>query len=287
VDLQTFTVKETGFPTMQNNECHSNIVLGDPAAQKQEESYPWFVQTASAVPTAAGFLLMEDNDVTGNNIFGTLAYFKTPTYSTNIYGHMDNYIAELINWKSSTSKLIQEGWLITHIAGCGTCGSEAISANSGVLVYADSSVFGNLDAHKVPGSGFNWVNGREELGETICNGGSNYIVAIGYGVGNIFNHNTSVSCSTSDNNNVVSNAGYFENWNTVASSNWSGDITDPVTMYSAYEGRGSTSNWLTWLSSTNQKETCTGSFSSTTALSGSLASGGTVTITPSGVPIAC
>lgn len=286
VDLATYSVKQVGVPNIDSHQCQSDIKFADPDLVGAEAQFPAFVQTASAVPANPGFLLLEENDVTSYNIYGNLAYFKTPAYNTAIYNHMDYYIAELINWKSSTNMLAQEGWMITTVAGCTTCGSEAIPADSGVLVYADQSVYGNLEAHKIPGSGFNWVNGRVLLGETICNGGSNYLQSVGYG-SSIWNHNTSISCSNADNNSQISNAGYFENWNTVSSSNWASDITDPVTMYSAYEGRGATNTWYTWINSSNQQKTCGGSVGSTTAVSGSLAGGGTATITPSGVPVAC
>ncbi len=286
VDMQTYAVKEVGVPTVENNQCHSSIILADPDDVRSEEQFPWFVPTASAVPTNPGFLLMEEDDVTSYDIYGNLAYFKTPAFNSAIYSHMDYYIGELINWKSSTGYLEQEGWLITTIAGCTSCGSESIPADSAVLVYADESVFGNLEARKIPGSGFTWVNDRQMLGETLCNGGTKYIQAVGYG-SSIWNHNTNINCTVKDNNNKVSNSGFFENWNTVPSSDWAGDVTGTVSMYSAYEGRGATNTWYTWINSTNEKQTCSGSRSSTTAISGSLAGGNTATLALSGVPVAC
>lgn len=87
VDLQTYAIKEAGVPTIENNQCHSSIILADPDNVRSEEQYPWFIPTASAVPTNPGFLLMEEDDVASYDIYGNLAYFKTPAFNSSRHLH--------------------------------------------------------------------------------------------------------------------------------------------------------------------------------------------------------
>jgi hypothetical protein len=151
-------------------------------------------------------------------------------------------------------------------------------------VFVDQSVYGN---YNLRGISYPWVNNQTELSEVLCNGGSNYLIAVGYG-SNIFNHTTNIPCSTTQNNDTFNNSVFFENTNTVSSSTWSGDVTGTVDGFSAYEFRSSQTTASTWLASTNTDLSCTGVPSSSTVITGNIQGGGTATwSTLSNVPVAC
>lgn len=184
------------------------------------------------------------------------------------------------NWNRASS-FTQAGWVITHLSGIGGTG---INANTADLAFVDQSVYGTFDLRNI---GFTWVNGQTELAEILCNGGSNYIIAVGYG-SNIFNHTTNIPCGTTQNGNNYDNSVFFENANTVSSSTWAGDITGTVKGFSAQEFRNSPSTPLNWLSSANTDLSCTQVSSSSSVITGGIASGGTATwSTLSNVPVAC
>jgi hypothetical protein len=269
VDLETGEAEDAGYPTEESHECTSDIVLGDP--------------DAAARPT---FVFAEADDVTSNDIYGNIAYMKTPSYSDEIFGHMDRYIAHLLNqkWKTSPAHMTQAGWLMTTVEGCASCGDGNIPADSAVLAFTDTSNFGNLEAHRIP---FDWKPDGEMLAETMCQDDTNYLISVLYDW-KIFNHNTKVPCESPDNDSKTSNSVFFENWNTAESSSWAQDITGEVEAHSAQALTHSSGEAAHWQSSTNEEQSCDGSRASTDIISGSLASGNVATWSElDQVPSAC
>lgn len=270
VNLETGEVEDAGFPTEESHECTSGIVLDDP--------------DAAAKPS---FVLAEADDVASNDIYGNIAYLKTPSYKPEIFDHMDRYIAHLLNqkWKTfPTQYMTQIGWLITTVEGCASCGYGYIPANSSAIAFTDTSVFGNLEAHRIP---VEWEPDGEMLAETICSDDENYLISVLYD-GKIFNHNTKVPCDSADNDSKVSNSVFFENWNTVESLSWAQDITGKVQAHSAYEFMHSYKNVTPWVSSTNEEQACDSSRGPTAVIDGNLASGNVATWSElSKVPSAC
>jgi hypothetical protein len=259
VDLETQEVEDAGYPTKESHECTSNIVLVDP--------------DAATKPT---FVIAEADDVTSNDVYGNIAYMKTPSYKQEIFDHMNRFIAHLLNqkWKTFPSQeMTQVGWIITTVEGCESCGGGRISADSAVLAFTDTSIFGNLEAHRIP---FDWEPDGEMLAETMCYDNGNYVISVLY-EGKIFNHNTKVACENADNDSKITNSVFFENWNTVESSSWAQDITGEVEAHSAHELMHSSREVTTWTSSTNEEQSCDASRGSTAVISGSLASGNAAT----------
>jgi hypothetical protein len=259
VDLETQEVEDAGYPTKESHECTSDIVLVDP--------------DAATKPT---FVIAEADDVTSNDVYGNIAYMKTPSYKQEIFDHMDRFIAHLLNqkWKTFPSQeMTQVGWIMTAVEGCESCGDGRIPADSAVLAFTDTSIFGNLEAHRIP---FDWEPDGEMLAETMCYDDWNYVISVLY-EGKIFNHNTKVACENADNDSKITNSVFFENWNTVESSSWAQDITGEVEAHSAHELMHSSREVTTWTSSTNEEQSCDASRGSTAVISGSLASGNAAT----------
>src|SRR5207302_3704449 len=135
---------------------------------------------------------------------------------------MDQNISVLINQLWTTGAFTQLGWTITHTAGCPGSG---INANTADLGWVDSSTTGNFCINKI--AMFTYTAGINMLSQTICNGGSNYVEQVTYN-GHTFQRTTGLTCSTHQNTDQDNNSVFFENWNSVASSSWSGDITGTV-----------------------------------------------------------
>lgn len=253
VNLESGEVEDSGFPTSESHNCTSEVVLDDP--------------DAAAKPS---FVIAGADDVVSNDIYGSVAYIKTPSYEPEIFDHMDRYIAHLLNQKWKTfpaQEMTQVGWLITTVEGCASCGYGYIPANSSVLTFTDTSVFGNLEAHRIP---VEWEHDDEMLAETICHD-ANYLISVRYDE-RIFNHNTKISCENADNDSKISNSVFFENWNAVESSSWAQDITGKVEAHSAHQLMHSSKNFTPWMSSTNEEQTCDSSREPTTIIDGNLAS---------------
>ncbi|MGI0048626.1 MAG: hypothetical protein ACREAW_03715, partial [Nitrososphaera sp.] len=270
IDLETEEVEDAGYPTEESHDCTSEIVLDDPDAAVRPS-----------------FVIAEADDVISNDVYGNIAYMKTPSYSDEIFDHMDRYIAHLLNqkWKTSPAhEMTQVGWLMTAVEGCTSCGDGYIPADSAVLAFTDTSVFGNLEAHKIP---VDWEPDGEMLAETMCYDDENYTISVLY-EGKIFNHNTKVPCENADNDSKITNSVFFENWNTVESSSWAQDITGEVEAHSAHGLMHSSREATLWTSSTNEEQSCDTSRESTTVIDGSLASGNAATWSKlDQVPSAC
>lgn len=275
IDLATNTIKEATFPKAGvNYEC--NTVHNGPVQASAA------MQGVSPLVSTPSFVIAKENDVASSNMFGSWANIRTPSFSTNIYSHMDQNISVLINQLWTTGDFTQLGWTITHTAGCAGAG---INANSADLGFVDTSTkAGSVCIFNIPT--FTYTGNVNALSQTLCNGGSTYTEQITYN-GVTWQHPTNISCSTHQNTDQLNNSVFFENWNTVASSNWSGDVTGTVQASGAKEFVGSTSNIQNWTTSTALQVHC-GSSVTNTVLTGSLASAGTAQWQSlSTVPVAC
>jgi len=182
---------------------------------------------------------------------------------------------------------LQSGWVIAK-AGCtGSCG-DLVLPNTKVLIWADSSVSPfNVDAH-VFGypSPPSWVNGQTVTAEVLCNGGSNYKIQAVYGA-NLLVHNSNVACTQKAYGSEIANSVFFENGNTVNSSNWSGDITGTVNGNVASEKLNG--SWTQWQASKDKDKSCTGTVTDpSVVMTGNIKLGGTATwSTLSSTPKGC
>lgn len=130
------------------------------------------------------------------------------------------------------------------------------------------------------------MNGQTDTAEVICSAGSNYKVQAAYGA-QLFVHNSAVPCTTKQQGSEISNSVFFENSNTVASSNWSGDITSTVRGNNASELLNGV--WKQWQTSSDKDKTCTGTvINPSTVMTGNIKLGGTATWSSlSNMPRAC
>jgi ElaB/YqjD/DUF883 family membrane-anchored ribosome-binding protein len=297
VSLDTGKVTDAGFPTLSTNECTSAIILEEPdKLTNQNGEVRGSNNNSLSPPTRPSFIIAGTDDVISNDIYGTAASLNTPSYNSSIFGHMDSYMAFMLNQKWSTSPvqhMTQIGWLMTSIEGCVDCGSQYIGRNSTALAFTDSSVFGNLEAHNIPI--FQWQNDEDLVAGTWCNQDGNYTIWTQY-AGKVFNHNTNISCENPDNDSKVSNSIFFENWNTAGSSSWADHVLGQVEAHSAIVFRGAEErgydggapNLMNWQNSTNEKQDCTGSRELTETIEGNLASGKTAKWIKLGdIPSAC
>jgi hypothetical protein len=271
VSLETMEAEDSGYPT-KSSKCTSDIVLKDPVTEMFEGLSSLFAHQAGKASVNPSFVIAEAGDFTTNDVYGNTAYLKTPSYEPEIFDHMDRYIAHLLNqkWKTSpTEHMAQVGWLITTVEGCADCGAERIAENTGVLVFTDTSLFGNLEARRIP---FEWKADENLLASTTCNDEANYLISVQYD-SRVFNHNTNVPCKSADNDSGTSNSLFFENWNTVESSSWAQDITGKVEAHSASAFINSHEQLSHWTSSTNREQRCDNSRGSTTVISESLSGG--------------
>jgi hypothetical protein len=253
--------------------------------QAQQPTSLLSILIPQAYASGNGYSAATEDDVEYYNVYGNYAYFQTPSYLSSIFTDENEYIEQFLNakWNGANHDTTQAGWLITAVAGFGGSG---ISADTADLVYVDESVYGNEASYnmEIPGG---WVNGQTEESEILCNGGSNNVIETAYG-NYVFGHNTNVPCGTTQYSDNYNNSVFFENRNTVSSSQWAGDVTGTVQANTAYENRDSQNNLVTWLSSTNIDMTCTQSTSSSSVITGNIESGGTATWAHlSNVPPAC
>jgi hypothetical protein len=271
IRLDIGKVSDVGLPTLSSHECSSAIILEEPL-EGGSEALP------ASPSTRPSFVIAETDDVVSNEIYGSAAYLNTPSFNSSVFEGMDSYVAFLLNQKWSTSPthhMTQVGWLISSIEGCIDCGSQQIPKNSATIAFTDSSVFRNLEAHRIPL--FEWEMDEELITGTWCNEDSNYTIWAQY-AGKIFNHNTNISCENHDNDSKVSNSIFLENWNTAESSLWT-DHLGRIEAHSAVTFRGDElkqdSNMSIWEHSTNEEQDCTGVRRSTATVQGDLTSGKT------------
>lgn len=261
IDLATNTVKEATYPQAGvNYEC--NTVHNAPV---QTSAIRTTVSPLS--PTKPGFVVAQENDVATSNVFGSWANILTPSFNSNIYTGMDQNISVLINQLWTTGDFTQLGWTITKTAGCPGTG---INTNSADLGFVDTSTKGNYCVYNIPT--FTYTAGINAYSQTLCNGGTTYNEQMTYN-GVTWQHPTNIACTTHQTTDQDNNSVFFENWNTVASSNWSGSVTGTVQSSSAKEmlsSGGSIQNWTT----SNPHQVYCGSTQTNTVLSGSLASAG-------------
>jgi hypothetical protein len=259
IDLATNTIREATFPKAGvNYEC--NTVHNGP------------VPTSAAIKgvspltgTQPAYVIAQENDVGLSNVFGSWANIQTPSFSSNIYNDMDQNISVLINQLWTTGDFTQLGWTITKTAGCAGTG---INTNSADLGFVDSSTKGNYCIYNIPT--FTYTAGINAYSQTLCNGGSTYTEQMTYN-GVTWQHPTNISCSTHQNTNQDNNSVFFENLNTVTSSNWSGDVTGTVQSSGAKEIINS--NIQNWTTSNPHQVKCGGT-QTNTVLTGSLAGNG-------------
>ncbi len=286
IDLDTYEVKDAGFPTPSSHQCEPRVTLVDPDMIGKGSDIPSFIPTASAaLAYYPDILEMLQTDVTSHNVYGGWVYLKTPTINSNIFSgssHMTDYVGNTFNQKFYTTLgggdqyFEQAGWLVTVPDACLSCGSEYIPAKSKDIVYVDKSSFGTAEPHKV---NINYVDNSFALLEIRCGVGDTvYKIRVTHN-GVAFSHLTQIACGTADNNSSRSNSMYLENANT-ATESWPSDITQSqMGAYSAREYRDSTSTLSTWLAMDKDEDNlCTGTITPNTPLiSGSLAADGTAT----------
>lgn len=260
INLATYNIEEANFPqTGVKYDCDH---VQNAAVQLSPTSGP-------LIQGLPGFIIAQENDVATTNIYGSQASIFTPSYNSNIFNgiDMDQSISVLLNQKWTTGDFTQLGWTITHVVGCPGTG---INANTADLGQVDTSTTGGSTCiFKI--AKFTYTPGTNMLAQTLCNGGSNYVEQVTYG-GQVFQSTTGILCSTHQNTDQDNNSVFFENKNTVASSNWSGDVTGTVQSSNAREffSDGSIHNWTT----SNPHQVYCGSTKANTVLSGSLAGNG-------------
>jgi hypothetical protein len=141
----------------------------------------------------------------------------------------------------------------------------------------DESVCGNQQPHN---TGLTYTTGtaRTITAESICQGNGVYGLEMLYNWQS-YGHYTNVSCTVPMRADSWNNSVFFENSNTsgAPANEWAPYITSSVYAYSPYHARGSTTNWVTWGSSSNRDTNCGTNWASTVITSGNLASGGTAT----------
>lgn len=279
IDLGTYAIKGANYPkTGESYDCtrvHNSPVQSGTASPVQTSIAP---QVLTFFP---GFVIAQENDVATSNIFGSSASIFTPSFSTNIYNVMDENISVLLNQLWTTGAFTQLGWTITHVAGCAGSG---INANSADIGWVDTTAGTSTCINNIPT--FTYTAGTNMLAQTLCNGGSNYVEQITY-QGTTFQRTTGITCSTHQTTDQDNNSVFFENQNTVASSNWSGDVTGTVQASNAREFVNSISNLQQWTTSNPHQVSCGGT-QTNTVLSGSLASNGIAKwINLSTVPVGC
>lgn len=277
IDLKTNEIIDSYVPD-ETVDCNGSITFGRPSDSHDKTGIPEFVPRADAITSTNGLLGSLQNDVVSAAKYGGWATLSTPNIDdTDIYTatHMDKFVGFLYNQDFGTLKYLQTGWLVTAVNGCAGCN---ISAGNKYLVYVDESTWGDLEAHKITASnGIAYVEGNSDLAQILCNGGSNYRIQATSN-GKSFQIDSQVPCGTATTNNAFDNSVFFENKNTLASSSWSGDITSSVTASGAKE-YDTTTHFQNWSASDKKYQTCgaNAQIGTTTAITGSLAAGGTAT----------
>lgn len=298
-DLNTNEIIETGFPTMSLHDCQSGLELGGDhdriaGPAKVSVDIPSFVPSASAATLHVDALESLENDVVSSNLHGAWVNVKTPTVSSTVFntGHMEYFVSNTLNQKFVHSTgdpdayFLQGGWVVSKIASCTSCGSEMIPANSKDLVYVDKNAFGNYDAHKIA---ITYVDNSFAQVQIYCGiSDTNYKIRVVHN-GVAFSHPTTIPCTTTNNHSSISNSLYFENGNTVSSSNWAGDLTQSQMGASNAKKFITQSTQADWSSMGTDEKDCHGSRTANTPLiTGTLASAGTMGYTNlSQIGLAC
>lgn len=258
IDLATKKVIAADYPSMNSHVCHG--ITGANGANH-------------------GYSIATQDDVIGSSYYGNYAEIKSPSFLSTVYNHLSGgYITQLLNaeWNSGTGCsdpycIEQVGWLLTAATGCSGCG---ISANHNYIAYVDESTYN--DQH-LRDTGLSWVNGQT-LASSISCSGSMQTITTTYG-SQLFSQITKIPCTSPQDNFQYDNSVFLENSDTLASSNWSSDITGTVSATNAFEfnSLGGSSQWG---ASSNKDTTCVVPHSYTTSTvitSGNLKLGGTAT----------
>ncbi|MDE2589283.1 MAG: hypothetical protein KGL95_06420 [Patescibacteria group bacterium] len=278
INLKTLAIQKAEFPVVGmhyscTNPHNAPVSLGAPVSASGNPNTLASVNPLTAI-SKPSYVIAEENDVTSNTVIGSWANIYTPSFtSPGVYSNMDNSISLLINQKWTTGDLTQLGWTITTASGCSGTGINSDSADLG---YVDTSTNSNYCIYNI--STYTYTAGQNMFSQTVCNGGTDYVMQAQYG-GTNWSHTTAIPCSTAsqDSNDYLNNSVFFENDNTVSSSGWAGDITGTTQASSANEEIGS--NIQHWSTSNNQvvyySNSCTTRNQvNTNIISGSLASNG-------------
>jgi hypothetical protein len=273
INLNTMKVVDALYPSKSNDRC-GGMGFAPPVNPTKSGSAGnianFIVPQAFATITTPGEAVARQNDVGSffHSYYGNLAYLVTPSVNSAIYNYnvMNQWINFLLNADFGGSNFEQIGWTVTDVSFCGTCG---ITAPTKAIVYVDPSVYGNSYPHN---TNLGWANGVTILAEHICQSSGYYGQEISYN-GNIWGHLTNVPCTTAQNTDQFDNSVFFENQNTVPSSNWNGDLGS-VYGQNAYEAQDSSNNWIKWTSSTNDDVNCSGYYASG-VITNNIANGGT------------
>lgn len=269
IDLATKKVIAFDLPSMNAHVCHG---------------------ITGAIGAHHGYSIATQDDVISSSYYGNYAEIKSPSFLSSIYGHLGSaYVTQLVNaeWDSGTGCtnthcIEQAGWLLTAASGCSGCN---ISANNNYIAYVDESTYN--DEH-LRNTGLSWVNGQTLANSVNCVG-TKQTITITYG-SQLFSQITKIPCTRAQNHFQYDNSVFFENADTLASSNWSGDITGTVSATNAFE-YDSLGNLLRWSASSNKDASCSVPpvFSNSNVItSGHLYSGGTATwVQLSSQPVAC
>ncbi len=258
IDLATRKVISADYPSMNAHVCHG--ITGANGANH-------------------GYSIATQDDVISSSYYGNYAEIKSPSFSSTVYSHLSGgYVTQLQNaeWNSGTGCsdahcIEQIGWLLTAATGCTGCG---ISANHNYIAFVDES---NYNDQHLRDTGLSWVNGQT-LASSISCSSSKQTITTTYGT-QLFSQITKIPCTSAQDHFQYDNSVFLENSDTLASSNWSGDITGTVSATNAFEfnSSGGSSNWS---ASSNKDTTCVVPHTYTTSTvitSGNLKSGGTAT----------
>lgn len=277
VDLLTKQVVEAHYPTVQNHDC--NLIVGGKVQTTDDQSFVLspFISSAAAATIVHGFSTATENDITSGSWYGDVAQLGVPSYNSNIFTDMNQYIEQFENadWNFACGNpqhadcFTQGGWIITSITS--TCGPCNINANTEDLVYVDQSYWGD---YRTVNTLLIIVPGQPET-TTISCGLSNYTISITHAT-HVFNHITNVPCTAYQTSDKYNNSVFFENAYVGPSSNWSKDVLSPVYANSA--GKFDSIQGLHPLSSSSNVDN-TDSFvnSGSLVLTGSIASSNTAT----------
>lgn len=260
VDLLTKEVLSADYPTADDKSCHGELRMQGPIDAIEEQPSESSALLQAILPTAEAqtpgtFIAMaQQTDVITYDIYGSAVSIKTPTISSTIYSNMDQAVGHLLTqyFTGHVNNFVQGGWIATTVIGAPGSG---VPADSKKIVYIDREMYGDYEARAVPGAGFNWVNGQTLDVFIVCNT-SDYMIYFDYG-GNVYSHNTDISCNETLRFDTINNGVWFENLNEDV-DNWADYIDSAVRASSAGEFRDSDSNWVTWLNSNNVDKDCTG-----------------------------
>ncbi len=281
-DLETNKITKEEYPSENNRECHKGSIEFEKPSQNArfvEESIPNMIPTADAGHT---FLIGTQESVATANRYGAFALISTPQIDdANIWNEMNWYVSHTLNqdFGSPTPSFLQVGYLLTTLDGCTGCN---ITPDAAQFVYVDSSYWGDAQPRKIS---MTYTENNNAIAYIICDAGSKIKERIWHN-GNFFSRDSSVDCGTKTTNITTDNSVFFENANTNTSSTWADEIETSVKAWNAKEYT-STTSYQNWADSLNKKKNCSGSFSSTTLISGNLKAGGTATWSLSSMDAAC